>query len=327
MFMNLHKYLFILLPVLFIFSHKEVNGASTLRGTWFWGAGSDPYGSNMVVGNPTKEASVRSNFVANGISYVYGSYGNRPVSETATIAAWNTSLDGLGIASHLLMSENSWIDPANHTSFTSKIQSRLLDFNSIVASTARFSSLHLDLEPQGLVAWDSATPSEKRDYLFQLRDTYEVAREYLDDHSGTDITIAADLPVWFDTSSSIGWTDTAERDAWYAAVGTHLDGVSLMPFDRDTFSSIKSGVDWEFANIPGADVRVSLEVDIPGTWADNAAFFDMADQLETEYGEAAGIDIQSYAKFAEATGVPEPTSNSLLIMSAGLLLVRRQRKS
>ncbi|MGJ8657455.1 MAG: PEP-CTERM sorting domain-containing protein [Akkermansiaceae bacterium] len=323
--MSLNKSLFIVLSTMLFLNQMEVDGASTMRGTWFWSSASNPYGSANVVGDAAKEAAARSHFVDNGISFVYGSYGNRPVSEEATIAAWNTSLDSLGIASHLLMAENSWIDPANHTSFTDKIQARLLDFNASVASSAKFGSLHLDIEPQALAEWGTASATEKRDYLFQLRDTYEVARDYLDDHGGTDITIAADLPVWFDSSASIGWTDTAERDAWYADVGTHLDSVSLMPFDRDSFSSIVSGVEWEFTNISGADVRVGLEVDIPGTWADNAAFFDMADQLETEYGEAAGIDIQSYANFADATIVPEPSSGSLFIMSAGLLAVRRRK--
>lgn len=300
---------------------SPLDAASTMRGTWFWGSASSPWGSTNVVGDAGKEALVRTNFVENGISHVYGSYGNRPVTEQATIAAWNTSLDSLGITNDLLLSENSWLDPANHASMTSKIQSRLLDYNAAVAVSARFKGVHLDIEPQALAAWGTATPTEKRDYLLQLRDTYDAARDYLDDHGGTDITLAADLPVWFDSSASIAW-DPGERDTWFSEVSTTLDGISLMPFDRDTFSSIDSGVSWELDNITGADVRVGLEVDIPGTWADMAEFYAMADEIETAYGEEVGIDIQSYAKFAAET-VPEPTST--LYGLAGALLIWRRR--
>lgn len=292
-----------------------------MRGTWFWGSASSPWGSANVVGDPGKESQVRANFAANGISRVYGSYGNRPVTEKATIAAWNTSLNSIGISNELLLAENSWIHPANRASMTSKIQARLLDYNAAVDTPARFAGLHLDIEPQALAAWGTATATEKRDYLLLLRDTYTDARDYLDNHGGAAITLAADLPVWFDSSASIAW-EPGERDAWYSSIATTLDSISLMPFDRDTFSSIDSGVSWELANISGTDVRVGLEVDIPGTWADMDEFFAMADTIESAYGEEAGIDIQSYANFAAET-VPEPSTP--LIAMAGLFLLWRRK--
>jgi len=295
-----------------------------MRGTWFWQSSSEPWGSFQVVGNATKEAQVRANFTANGISHVYGSYGNRPVSDQATIASWNTSLNTLGITNDLLLSSNSWIDPANYGNLDSKLQSRLLNFNSAVASSARFSGVHFDVEPQGLSGWSGFTAVEKRDKLFQLRDMYVHARSYLDSHGGASLTMAADLPVWFDSSPSIGWTNTAERDAWFNAIGVPLDSISLMPFDRTTFSSINNGVTWERANIAGATVRVGLEVDIPGTWPTMAAFNSMADTIETNYGESAGIDIQSYAKFAAET-IPEPSSTSLVLVGGMLVVLRRRR--
>ncbi|MGE9267572.1 MAG: hypothetical protein ACQKBY_05710, partial [Verrucomicrobiales bacterium] len=285
--------------------------ASTQRGTWFWGSGGDPWGSTEVVGDAGKEATVLANFSAHGISHVYGSYGNRPVSELSTIADWNASLNVAGITSELLLAENSWLDPLNHGSLTDKIQDRLLTFNNTVAASEQFQGLHLDIEPQALAGWGAMTGVEKRDELYALLDVYEVARDYLDANGGATITLAGDLPVWFDSSPSIAWTDDAERDAWFADVASVLDSVSLMPFDRDTFSSIDSGVSWELANMSGAEVRVGLEVDIPGTWADMAEFWAMADTIEGTYGEEVGIDIQSYANFAAQT-IPEPGVWALL---------------
>ncbi len=300
--------------------------ASTMRGTWFWKSASSPWGSINVVGDAAKEASVRANFVSNGISHVYGSYGNRPVTETAVIASWNTSLNNLGISNELLLAENSWINPTNHASMNSKIQSRVLGFNAAVAPSARFSGVHLDIEPQALATWSGLTPTEKRDHLLMLRDTYTAARNYLDNHGGATISLAADLPVWLDSSPSIGWDDDAERDAWYNDISATLDSITLMPFDRDTFSSIDSGVSWELANITGADVRVGLEVDIPGTWSNIDEFFDMADEIETAYGETRGIDIQSYAKFAEHTvAVPEPATSLCGLLAAAAMVFRRKK--
>lgn len=299
------------------------HASSTMRGTWFWGASGDPYGSTAVVGNALKEAEVRANFSANGISYVYGSYGNRPILELSTIAAWNGSLNTLGMTSELLLSENSWLDPANYGSFTDKIQDRLLTFNGTVAASDAFKGLHLDIEPQATAAWSGLDGPEKKMELDKLLAVYNVARNYLNDHGGATITLSADLPVWFDSSGSITW-GAGERDSWFASVSSVLDSVSLMPFDRDTFSSIQSGVEWEIANMTTA-VRVGVEVDIPGTWDDMAEFWSIADAIEAEYGEAAGIDIQSYAKFAAET-VPEPSVPMLAWMMALSALVRRKRQ-
>ncbi|MFV0337156.1 MAG: hypothetical protein ACK5LK_02785 [Chthoniobacterales bacterium] len=297
---------------------------SSQRGVWFWGSGGDPWGSTNVVGDAEKETAARNIFTANGIANVYGSYSNRPVSEASTIAAWNTSLDTLGITSDLLMSENSWLEPINHSSMTDKIQDRLLTFNAGVSESARFRGLHLDIEPQALATWSGMDGLEKKAELYKLLDLYNVARTYLDDNGGSAITLAADLPVWFDSSPSIAWTDISERDAWFDSVATVLDSISLMPFDRDTFSSIDSGVNWERENIFDAAVRVGLETDILGTWPTTAAFFAMADTIESTYGESTGIDIQAFTTFAPIapTAIPEP--GTVLYFLGGAIFALRK---
>ena len=55
-----------------------------------------------------------------------------------------------------------------------------------------------------------------------------------------------DLPVWYDKlpvdGGSVGWADAVDRNTWYAAIGIPLNGVSIMAFERDTFSSIDNAV-------------------------------------------------------------------------------------
>jgi hypothetical protein len=130
-----------------------------------------------------------------------------------------------------------------------------------------------------------------------LRDTYAMVRTHFVTNGLPDFPIYADLPVWFDSSPSIGWTNTAERDAWYAAISTNLTGVSLMPFERDTFSNIDNGVSWERMNITNASVRIGLESDIGGsaTWPTSLDFDAMMETLESNYGIDEATDIQAYA--------------------------------
>ncbi|MCH7227915.1 hypothetical protein [Haloferula sp. A504] len=278
--------------------------AAKHRGLWFWresGSGS-PWGSDAIVGNHTLENQTIAFFSARSIRRIYGSYSNRPVSEPATIAAWNAKLQAAGIQSQFLMSENSWIFPANHSSFLGKVQQRVIDFNNAPGRTEaeKFDALHLDIEPQALGEWGSLTDAQQRDYLLLLKDTYTVVRQLFVDNGMPDFPIHADLPVWFDShpGGSIGWTDAAERDQWFDDISDSLTGISLMPFDRDTFSNIDSGVGWELANVP--NVRVGLEADIPGTWPDVPAFHDMMEQLESAYGPSHAVDIQDYQLWRDA---------------------------
>ena len=161
----------------------------------------------------------------------------------------------------------------------------------------------VDLTIVGSIGIDTIeTPTEKRDYLNLLRDTYAAVRTHFVTNGLPDFPVYADLPVWFDSSSSIGWSDTAERDAWYAAISSNLTGISLMPFERDTFSNIDNGVNWERSNITNAAVRIGLETDIGAgaTWSTSLDFNAMMETLETNYGIDEATDIQAYAIWRQA---------------------------
>jgi hypothetical protein len=268
--------------------------ANKNRAVWFWASPSSIYGSASIVGTPVRETQTLNFFNGHHIKHVYGSYQNRPVSEPAAIATWNAKLDAEGIESQFLMSENTWIFPTNHPGFLDKITDRVINFNAGRPSAEQFDALHLDIEPQGLPEWGSLTDTEKRDYLNLLRDTYAAVRTHFTTNGLPGFPVYADLPVWFDNLSSIGWTDAAERDAWFAAISTNLTGVSLMPFERDTLSNIDNGVSWERANITAA-VRIGLETDIGATWPTSLDFNAMMETLESNYGIDEATDIQAYA--------------------------------
>ena len=178
----------------------------------------------------------------------------------------------------------------------------MITFNAGQTAAGKFDGLHLDIEPQALTEFKTGTLTEKRDYLNLLRDTYALVRNHFVSNSLPDFPIYADLPVWFDSLDAIGWTDEAERDAWFTAISTNLTGISFMPFDRNSFSSINRGVSWERTSITNASVRIGLEADIgaSNTWATSLDFNAMMETYETNYGLEDAIDIQSYRQWREA---------------------------
>ena len=293
--------------IVFLLIQPEVH-ANLHRGVWFWQTPSSPWGSDVIVGNTVLETQTLNFLKARRVKRLYGSYGNKPVDFPATIANWNEKLQAKGIQSQLLFSENTWIFAANWPNMETKIQERLIDFNNTPGLTTaqKFDAIHLDIEPQALGIWSGLTSTQKRDHLFNLRDMYAEVRQILDDASLPNFPVYADLPVWFDNlpidGGSIGWTNMTERDQWFDDISDSLTGITLMPFDRDTFSSINNGVSWERTNISGATVRCGIEADIglTGTWSSVPVFNDMMTQLEDAYGPGGAVDIQSYRQWREA---------------------------
>lgn len=291
------------------------------RAVWFWSDSESLYGAVSVVGSAERENETVEFFRSHGISAVYGSYRSRPVSEPGVIAAWNTKLDAEGIESQFLLSENTWIFPEHRDGLIDRITARVILFNAGQGDSGRFDGLHLDIEPQGLPEWSTATDSEKRDLLFLLADTYAAVRTHFVTNGLPDFPVYADLPVWFDNLSSIGWVDAAERDAWFASVSSSLTGVSLMPFRRNSFGGIDSGVEWERSNIDAA-VRVALEAHISAekTWATSFDFNAMMEAVETAYGTAGATDVQSYSSWREVLDAESFSGVDLTILTQPLSL-------
>lgn len=158
------------------------------RGVWFWGStttpdGPSPYGSITVVGDLVKEDETIAFFTTHGVKRVYGSYQNRPVSDTAAIAAWNQKLAYAFIESQLLLDFEDVDDPAEVADFLVKIENRFINYNADYYDLPqyRFDALHLDIEPQGTDTWDDGDAAVKRAMLTDLKNLYAAIRIMLDD--------------------------------------------------------------------------------------------------------------------------------------------------
>lgn len=210
----------LLCSFLYSFSHAQS------RGVWLWGSTTlpddtdSPWGSSDVVGSAALEDDTIAFLTCQHVDRVYGSYQNRPVSEASTIAAWNAKLHAAGIDSQLLISGTEVDDPDWVADQQVKITNRLIAFNSAPGrlESEKFDALHLDLEPQGLDAWDDGTPAIKRDLLADLLAAYILIRTQLDDAGYTDFPIYADIPFTWDKlpedDGSVGWADATDRDNW-----------------------------------------------------------------------------------------------------------------
>jgi hypothetical protein len=300
-------------------------GATKQRGVWFWRDSSSPYGSDAILGVPALENETLAFLGSHGVKRVYGSYGNRPQNEAVLMAAWNTKLHASGLQSQLLLSENTWIFPAQRPSLLGHITAGIVTFNQAPRRLAgeKFDGLHLDIEPQGLPGWTLASPAEKRGYLLQFRDTLAEVRLLLVNAGLPTFPVYADLPVWFDNlpvdGGSVGWLSAADRNQWFTDISSSLTGITLMAFERATYSSINSGVAWERATMMGAGVRVALEVSIGSiasgqTWASVPNFNAMMETLEVAYGPAGAVDIQSYSQWRNAVAAQPILSVPALLL-------------
>lgn len=300
-----------LLPALLLVVSCLSAQACKSRSVWFWQDTNSPFGSANIVGTNALENQTVAFLQGKSVKRVYGSYGQKPVTDPPVIAAWNAKLQAAGIQSQFLMSENTWIFPSNHASFLSKISARVIDFNNAPGRTVpqKFDGIHLDIEPHALTGpggWSSLTATDKRDYLFLLRDTYALVRQHLTNEGAPTFPVYADLPVWFDKlpvdGGQIGWTDAAERNQWFADLAVSLTGITLMAFDQTSFSAISNSVSWERANTFGLDVRVGLEADIgaTNTWTTLPDFNAMMQTVEVAFGFGDAVDIQSYSLWRQA---------------------------
>lgn len=289
-------------PVVLLALAVPVTGAQP-RGIWWWTTPGHPWGSGQVIGNPAKEAGLLKFLSDWEIGVIYACFSKEAWSRPEQIRAWNERVHAAGKTTQLLLSENTWIDPANRPNLLRvHLQRELIRFNGTVGNPQqRFDGVHLDIEPHGLPGWKTMTPEARRNLLFQLRDTLREVRAYLDGQGAAKIPVFADLPVWYDQlGQPVGWTSAAERDAWFADLGKSLAGISLMAYERDTAVRIEAGVGWELANFKD-EVRVGLEASVgPGkTWK---SFGDLVSMIKTQETAKPSrpVDIHDLIEFHDA---------------------------
>ncbi|MBK1828474.1 hypothetical protein [Haloferula rosea] len=311
--------------------------ATPERGTWFWGnttvpTGSSPHGSSVVVGDSAKEDAEIAFMTAWGVTRVYGSYGTGPGinAERAKYREWNAKLHAAGIESQLLLSEFDPGDPSteltNPVSLLNKIQARLIDFNDVATlPEEKFDALHLDVEPQTLNAWKDSgggTPAIRRAFLDDLLQLYLDVRALLDGAGYASLPIYADIPWNWGKfpSTTAGWVDEPDRNAWYASVNAVLDGVSLMTFttSKDTFAEIDDATEFERETAFVGKCRVAIQAHVgPGEiWPNWPTFMNILSELEDPvdgYDTTGATDIENYAfwRYSHTTFGPILTTSGL----------------
>jgi hypothetical protein len=275
---------FFLLSVLALSHGATAHGDSTNRGVWCWKTPS-PYGLDYIIGSNAVENAAVVQFKLWGISHVYGSYGDqlKTTQGQAALAQWNNLLNNNGIESQLLISDTSFGSGDNN------ILVEMINFNKSQPPAAQCKGVHLDIEPWGLSSWST---DNKYNDLVNLAAVYQQVRTELDTNGEGNVLIYADLADWLDTST-INWPSDTVRDQWYAGILTNLAGFTLMAYQQPTFSRIVNVVSWEITNYPGV-VRVGIDAGAGETWSNLTSFKTVAEQVESNYTDSAGVDIYDF---------------------------------
>jgi hypothetical protein len=289
------------------------------RGVWFWGSTTIPddgggttssaYGSNNVVGDPGLEADSLAFFKLHHVKRVYGSYGNRPISEAGVISAWNEKLYCLRIESQLLLEALSVSHVDDIPDLLEKITNRLINFNDGYPGEPEkhFHALHLDIEPQQTPPYSGGSAADKRAVLDELFTTYSAIRSHLDSNGYAHVEMYADIPyTWDKIPGSIGWADPADRDAWFASLKTVLDGLSIMTFSKDTAPELDVATAYERAGVLDGFSRIAIQpkvgvVDPPTIiWPDYPTFNGVLNDLEALIEEDETTDIENFGLWRHA---------------------------
>jgi len=282
----------------------QASARAAERGAWFWYQSSDPNGASNVVGNATKEDKALIFFQQWGIKRLYGSYTALPTTDPTTVAAWNKKLSLAGIQSYVVMSEPTHALPSGYANLQNLVSTRFVNFNNSRSDPLeRFVGIELDLEPHTLPQWTSGNNADRRTMLLDLGGAFAATRQQMTSGGYGSALLSAALPVWFDSSSSIGWNSSADRDQWFTDIGTSLDAVSLMAYETSSVSSIMNSVAYEQIQFTG-DVHIALRSKLGDEWATFGDFTGAIATVESQGG--AGIDIENYYRLRQTA--PSPLS-------------------
>jgi hypothetical protein len=188
-----------------------------------------------------------------------------------------------------------------------------------------FDALHLDVEPQQLPLWDTGTPADKRALLDDLYNAYVDIRTLLDTSGYTNLPLYADIPFFWDKlpadGGSVGWTNAADRDSWYASLGGPLAGVSVMTFSKDSFASIETATQYERVAVASNFARIAIQgkVGPAEVWTNFPLFAGALTQLDEAYGPGEATDIENLGlwRYALSTYGPVLTSSPAISVYLG----------
>lgn len=283
------------------------------RGIWFWKGYKHDWGAVAVVGDLAKEDIVIRDFATHRIKRVYGSYGNRSVTEPDVIAAWNAKLFDNGIESQALYSnvvrsgaDSVLVSDDKKRKFVDSLQDRVINFNNgRPDAREHFSAIHLDIEPQTLAdEWDNEDTQQRKRLLFNLRDLLAEIRAMLDDPDTGDsnIKLYADIGHYFDRypGGRVDWNDEEERNSWFRDISQSLDNITIMaygPYYGDIITCVEGRTELERRFFPHAEIGVNAKK-IGTTWEHTGDFIATLCRIENEIGNNAAI--HSYRHFKDA---------------------------
>ena len=296
------------------------------RGAWFWYQSSDPNGAANVVGNSTKENEAIDFLKQWHVTRVYGSYSNLPTSSTSTMAAWNKKLAQAGIESFVVLSDANLVFPAEQSNLQNLVTTRLVNFNNGRSDPLeKFDGIEMDLEPHTLPEWDTGTNADRRALLLNLRDAFAAVRQKLVTSGYGSSLLSAALPTWFDSSSTIGWTSSADRDQWFTDINTSLDTISLMAYETSDVNAVLSTTSYERTAF-GASALIALRSKLGTEWTTYSDFASAMLNVESQNG--AGIDIESYYRLREIAPSPSTAgdyNNNGIVDAADYVVMAKRR--
>ena len=195
---------------------------------------------------------------------------------------------GKDIKVYLLMGEYQWI--YNDTNLISKIE-KYIEYNATYG--AKFSGIHLDIEPHQAPEWKNATAENKDSVRSDLVTKLVTLAKKLKDSYPT-IKFSYDIPFWLDQMVSI---DGVEKEAFKYMID-FADKVFLMSY-RDTAEAIYNISKEEIAYASAVGKTVVLGVETYSLEGDNVSFMEEGknymyselDKLKNMVPSGTGISI------------------------------------
>ncbi len=263
----------------------EKPGPASL-GIWFWQGN---------IHDEDEDSQLIQGFENGRVQIIYGAFGYSPYDFPQRMKDWNALLYANSIESQYLMAGTDWIFPENREAIYRRLELNIIEFHKKCLPEERFSAVHLDFEPHALPQWKSGDAQTRRELLRYLGETFQGVRVYLDRWSDISMPIYADLPVWFDAASDIGWENEADRDDWFSELAANLDGVSLMAYERTDRKQILADTEYERNRFTKCRIALEAELGEGKTWKNAAAFYRMIESLEKE---GLSVDIHDWKSYS-----------------------------
>ncbi|MFT6181488.1 MAG: hypothetical protein ACJAQT_004251 [Akkermansiaceae bacterium] len=290
------------------------------RGLWFWEHNSfedetvSIYDGLSVVGHLVRETEA-INFIKNRhVRRLFGEYTNRPVTEPAVIAAWNTKLHQICIESESLFRTHTVHTALAKAEMLDDIQSSFIDYMDLIGADlpSQFDALRLHLAPQKNYDWPTWGPTFRRSQLNDILDILSQARSKLDTTGYFHIPLFADIDPRWDLlpidGGLIGWADATDRDNWFQQLHQIVDGVSILSFYQTTEPTIQNVTNYERVNTLPTKARIGMKphLGVGAIWPNLSTFENVMEQVEDNAGPADSVDLDNYARWRKAIAADAP---------------------